>query len=107
MLELKSWAQRGYDLALAPDGPRGPCYHVYDGVISLAQLTGHPIIPFGYYARRKIVIKSWDRFQIPLPFSLCEINSAKPIYVPREASAEEREKIRKQLEDTLKEISRD
>jgi lysophospholipid acyltransferase (LPLAT)-like uncharacterized protein len=107
MLELKSWAERGYDLALAPDGPRGPCYHVYDGVISLAQLTGHPIIPFGFYARRKIVIKSWDKFQIPLPFSLCEMNSAKPIYVPRDASDEDREKIRKQLEDTLKEISRD
>jgi hypothetical protein len=107
MLELKSWAERGYNLALAPDGPRGPCYHVYDGVISLAQLTGHPIIPFGFYARRKVVIRSWDRFQIPLPFSLCEMNSAKPIYVPRDASGEEREKIRKQLEDTLKEISRD
>jgi lysophospholipid acyltransferase (LPLAT)-like uncharacterized protein len=107
MLELTSWAQRGYDLAIAPDGPRGPRYHVYDGIISLAQLTGHPIVPFGFYARRKIVIKSWDRFQIPLPFSLCEMNSAKPIYVPRDASAEEREKLRKQLEETLKEISRD
>jgi lysophospholipid acyltransferase (LPLAT)-like uncharacterized protein len=107
MLELKSWAERGYDLALAPDGPRGPRYHAYDGVISLAQLTGNPIIPFGFYARRKIAVKSWDKFQIPLPFSLCEMNAAKPIYVPREASDEEREKIRKQLEDTLKEISRD
>jgi lysophospholipid acyltransferase (LPLAT)-like uncharacterized protein len=107
LLELTSWAQRGYDLAIAPDGPRGPRYHVYNGIISLAQLTGHPIIPFGFYARRKIVIKSWDKFQIPLPFSLCEINSAKPIYVPRDVSDEGREKIRKQLEDTLKEISRD
>jgi lysophospholipid acyltransferase (LPLAT)-like uncharacterized protein len=107
LLELTSWAERGYDLAIAPDGPRGPCYHVYDGVISLAQLTGHPIIPFGFYARRKIVIKSWDKFQIPLPFSLCEMNSGKPIYVPRGASDEQREKLRKQLEETLNEISRD
>jgi lysophospholipid acyltransferase (LPLAT)-like uncharacterized protein len=107
MLELKSWAERGYDLALAPDGPRGPCYHVHDGVISLAQLTGYPIIPFGFYARQKIVIKSWDKFQIPLPFSLCEMNSAKPIYIPRDANEADREKSRKQLEDTLKAISRD
>ena len=107
LLELVHWAQRGYDLAIAPDGPRGPRYHAYDGIISLAQLTGHPIIPFGFYARRKIVIKSWDKFQIPLPFSLCEMNSAKPIYVPRDASDETREKLRKQLEETLKEISRD
>jgi hypothetical protein len=107
LLELTSWALNGYDLAIAPDGPRGPCYYVHDGVISLAQLTGHPIIPFGYYVRRKIVIKSWDRFQIPLPFAVCEMNSAKPIYVPREASDVEREKIRRQLEDAMKEISRD
>jgi len=107
LLELVHWAQRGYDLALAPDGPRGPRYHAYDGIIALAQLTGHPIIPFGFYARRKIVIKSWDHFQIPLPFSFCEMNSGKPIYVPRDASDEEREKLREQLEETLKEISRD
>jgi lysophospholipid acyltransferase (LPLAT)-like uncharacterized protein len=107
MLELTSWAERGYDLAIAPDGPRGPCYHAYGGIISLAQLTGHPIIPFGFYAQKKFVIKSWDRFQIPRPFSLCEMNSGTPIYVPRDVSDEEREKIRKQLEDTLKEISRD
>jgi hypothetical protein len=107
LLELTSWAERGYDLAIAPDGPRGPRYHAYDGIISLAQLTGHPIVPFGFYAHRKIVIKSWDKFQIPLPFSFCEINSGKPIYVPRDASDEEREKLRKQLEETLNEISRD
>ena len=107
LLELTSWAERGYDLAIAPDGPRGPRYHVYDGVISLAQLTGHPIIPIGFYLYSKIQIKSWDKFQIPLPFSRCEVNSAKPIYVPRDASDEERNKIRKQLEETLKELSRD
>ncbi|HVU26991.1 MAG TPA: lysophospholipid acyltransferase family protein [Verrucomicrobiae bacterium] len=107
LLELTSWAQQGYDIAMAPDGPRGPCYHCYDGVISLAQLTGHPIIPFGFYAPKKFVIKSWDRFQIPKPFSVCEMNSDKPIYVPRQISDAEREALRKQLEDTLNKISRD
>ena len=107
LLELTTWAERGFDLAITTDGPRGPCYVVSDGVIFLAQLTGLPIIPFSFYARRKIRLKSWDRFQIPLPFSRCEMSFSKPIHVPREASDAERETIRRQLEQILKDISHD
>src|SRR5436853_672069 len=49
LLELTSWAERGYDLAITPDGPRGPRYVVQPGVISLAQLTGLPIVPVAYH----------------------------------------------------------
>jgi hypothetical protein len=107
LLELTSWAERGYDLAITPDGPRGPRYVVQEGVMSLAQLTGLPIVPFGFYAHRKIQLKSWDRFQIPLPFSRCDLGLGKPVFVPREATNAQREEIRKQLEQTLIGISRD
>jgi lysophospholipid acyltransferase (LPLAT)-like uncharacterized protein len=107
LLELTTWAERGYDLAITPDGPRGPCYVVQDGVIALAQLTGRPIIPFSFDAAWKIRSKSWDRFQIPLPFSRCEMNAARPIFIPREASDSEREALRKQLEAELISISGD
>jgi lysophospholipid acyltransferase (LPLAT)-like uncharacterized protein len=107
LLELTSWGERGYDLAITPDGPRGPCYVVQEGVMSLAQLTGLPIVPFSFYARRKIRLKSWDRFQIPLPFSRCNMNVGKLIRVPRDASDAEREELRKQLEQALKDVSRD
>ena len=107
LIELTSWAERGYDLAITPDGPRGPCYVVQPGVISLAQVTGLPIIPASYSLGWKIRPKSWDRFQIPLPFSRCEMVFGKPVRVPREASDAEREALRLQLEETLKAISRD
>ena len=107
LLELTSWAGRGYDLAITPDGPRGPCYVVQEGVMSLAQLTGLPILPFSYHLNWKIRPKSWDRFQIPLPFSRCEMIVEKPIRIPREASDSEREALRQRLEQVLKEISRD
>ena len=68
MRELISWGAKGYHLAVTPDGPRGPCYAVHDGVIALAQATGMPIIPYSCHLGWKIRIKSWDRFQIPLPF---------------------------------------
>ena len=107
LLELTSWAERGYDLAITPDGPRGPCYIVQEGIMSLALLTGLPILPFSYHLNWKIRPKSWDRFQIPLPFSRCELIVVEPIRVPREASDAERENLRQQLEQVLKSISRD
>ena len=107
LLELTTWAERGYDLAITPDGPRGPLYVVQDGVMSLAQLTGLPIVPVSYHVNWKIRLKSWDRFQIPLPFSRCEMIYEKPIFVPREATDAEREQLRLRLEAVLRAISHD
>ncbi len=107
MLELTTWAERGYDLAITPDGPRGPCYVVQDGVMSLAQVTGLPIIPFSCHLHWKIRAKSWDRFQIPFPFSRCDMFLEAPVRVPREATDAEREALRQELEQKLRHISRD
>jgi len=107
LLELTTWADRGFDLAITPDGPRGPCYGVQDGVMSLAQVTGLPIIPFSCSLRWKLRVRSWDRFQVPLPFSYCEMRLGKPVRVPREATREEREKLRVELENTLRTLAPD
>jgi len=107
LLELTSMAERGYDLAITPDGPRGPCYEVQDGVIATAQLTGLSIVPVSYRLNWKIRPHSWDRFQIPLPFTRCEITVGQVMRVPREATDAEREQLRQQLEVELRAISRD
>lgn len=105
--ELTSWARRGYMIAITPDGPRGPRYVAQEGVIALAQLTGFPIVPVSTRITWKFRLKSWDRFQLPLPFSRCEVIIEKPIVIPREVSVEEREQLRLQLEQTLKAITKD
>jgi lysophospholipid acyltransferase (LPLAT)-like uncharacterized protein len=107
LLELTTWAERGYDLALTPDGPRGPRYEVQDGVTSLGQVTGLPIMPCSWNLGWKLQVKSWDGFQIPLPFSRCEMIFEKPIRISREASDAERETLRRQLESTLRQMSKD
>jgi lysophospholipid acyltransferase (LPLAT)-like uncharacterized protein len=107
LLELVTWAERGYNLAITPDGPRGPCYQVQDGILSLAQLTGLPIIPISFNIQWKVRPNSWDRFQIPLPFSCCEAVLEKPILVPRDASDVEREELRQRLEKALRDITVD
>jgi hypothetical protein len=105
--EMVSWGRRGHDLAITPDGPRGPCYIVQEGVISTAQLTGLPIVPVAYHLNWKIRAKSWDRFQIPLPFARCEVTIGKELRVPREMDAAGREELRKRLETELRAITRD
>lgn len=107
LLELKTWAEKGYDLAITPDGPRGPRYVVQEGVIALAQVTGLPIIPGAYNLRRKIQLKSWDKFQVPIPLSRCEVVIERPIRVPRELSDSEREQVRLELEQRLRAITKD
>jgi len=107
LLELTTWAERGYDLAITPDGPRGPRYVVQEGAMSLAQVTGLPVVPVSYHLSRKIQAKSWDRFQIPLPFTRCEVTAGRVFHVPREASDAERETLRQQLEAEMIAISKD
>ena len=107
MLEMTTWAERGYDLTITPDGPRGPCYQVQDGIMKLAQLTGLPILPAALNLNWKISVKSWDRFQIPLPFARCEVCLGKTFRVPANASDAEREELRRRLEAEMRAITRD
>ena len=107
LLELTKWVERGYDLAITPDGPRGPAYTVQKGVIALAQLTSRPIIPVSINLQTKITARSWDRFQIPVPFGRTEVVFAQPILVHREASESEREDLRSELQNRLLAITRD
>jgi lysophospholipid acyltransferase (LPLAT)-like uncharacterized protein len=107
LLELTSRIEEGLHAAITPDGPRGPKYRVQEGVIALAQVTGAPIIPTSVRIHSKWVTRSWDGFQIPKPFALCEIMVAEPLMVHREAEDAEREALRAELERRLTAITFD
>jgi hypothetical protein len=107
LIELATWAGRGHDLGLAADGPRGPKYEIKPGIVALAQMTRRPIVPVSYHLTRKLTLKSWDNFQIPLPFSTCVFNFADPVFVPREFRDEERESVRAQIEAELRRLTVD
>ena len=107
MLELAEWSRRGYDIAFTSDGPRGPAYQMKPGVIALAQMTGRAIVPASYQLTRKITLRSWDRFQIPLPFSTCTFKLGAPISVPRSFRDEEREQVRLKVEAELRRLTVD
>ena len=105
LLEMTRLVEAGADAGITPDGPRGPKYQVADGVISLAQLTGAPIIPISYVLSRKIELNSWDSFMIPLPFGRATLRVGTPVNVSAAAGAEEREHKRLELETILKSLS--
>jgi lysophospholipid acyltransferase (LPLAT)-like uncharacterized protein len=99
-LELFHALQEGFDIAITPDGPRGPRYQAHDGVINLAAISGCSLIPVSYHLDRKIELKSWDRFMIPLPFSTCRVVIGTPLQVSQDGPSI-LEKKRRELEQLL------
>jgi hypothetical protein len=107
LLELTSWTDRGYNVAITPDGPRGPCYRVSEGAVGLAQFSDLSIIPVSTHVRWKMCTKSWDRFQIPLPFARCEIRFGKSLQVPHDATDAERAQAAQELKARLDALTQD
>jgi lysophospholipid acyltransferase (LPLAT)-like uncharacterized protein len=104
-LQLVRAYRDGYDLAVVPDGPRGPRYVVKPGVIHLARATGAPIVPVTHAATRQRQVRSWDRLIIPLPFSRVVYVVGEPLIVPRHADEQEVERLRRELETRLNTIT--
>jgi lysophospholipid acyltransferase (LPLAT)-like uncharacterized protein len=98
--ELTALLESGVDLAITPDGPRGPKYSLGPGAVFLSQKTGIPIMPLHARYHRAIRLKTWDRFAIPLPFSRIDITIGSCIGVDPEADDLESERLR--LENLLK-----
>ena len=63
----------GHEVAVTPDGPRGPARKFASGALVASQRTGAPIVAIGVSARRAWRLKSWDRFMIPKPFTRIDV----------------------------------
>jgi len=105
LLESTTWLEKGFHIAITPDGPRGPRYKFQDGALALAQVTGAPLVPVAIRIQGKISLRSWDRFQLPLPFAKCHLRFGPPVFVPRELTEVEREELREQLRVAMSEFN--
>lgn len=97
--------QEGYDVAIAPDGPRGPRFKVQPGVMQLAKLSGIPVFPFTFSAFPRKVLQTWDRFIIPYPFSRGVFVWGEPISIDHAAGEKEVKAKTLLLEKRLQEIT--
>ena len=73
------------NIIVIADGSRGPRHKAQPGTVVLARITGSPLIPMTYNAKRKIELDSWDRFLLPLPFTRCALDFGSPILLPKNA----------------------
>ena len=88
-------------VAFTLDGPRGPAEVAQPGAIWLAKATGQPLLPFHSEAASSWTMNSWDRTQIPKPFTTVAMAIGEPLYVPRDADAEALEHWRRRVEQSL------
>lgn len=103
-IECLRGMKNGKDIGLTIDGPRGPRYVAKPGAAYLARKSGNPVIPFNISLERKWMMKSWDHFQIPKPFSRAVFIAAAPIYVDGKASPDEIEAAEQKIQQSLGEL---
>lgn len=104
LVTLRKELRKGHHIGITPDGPKGPIYEIKTGVIKLASVTEVPIIPFLIKYDNYWELKSWDKFQIPKPFSKVSITFAKEIRIPAGLGAEELEMERKKMEVIMRSV---
>jgi lysophospholipid acyltransferase (LPLAT)-like uncharacterized protein len=90
--------------ALTPDGPRGPVHEFKLGAVLLAQMTGKPILPITVAASRTLRFRTWDRFELPLPFSRVVIGIGDPVRIPRGLDADALARTQVEMARTLHEL---
>jgi lysophospholipid acyltransferase (LPLAT)-like uncharacterized protein len=98
-------ARRGRDLALTPDGPKGPKGEFKPGALVVAQITGLPVVPLSVGASGWR-FRSWDGFLIPRPFSEITIEYLPPRRVPRDAGRGELERLAAEIGGELNALER-
>jgi lysophospholipid acyltransferase (LPLAT)-like uncharacterized protein len=97
----------GQCVGVTPDGPRGPRMRVSAGVVHAARLAGVPVVPVTSAAAPCRVLDSWDKFILPSPFGRGIIRWGEPLTIARDAGDETVEAVRRALEETLNQMTRD
>ncbi len=106
LLQMKRDVAAGRAAGFTVDGPRGPARVAQPGAVWLARATGNPVLPFHVEAARHWTLGSWDRTQIPRPFTTMALVVGEPFEVPADAGDEAIEAGRRELESRLHALER-
>jgi len=104
LLQLVRDMAAGRPAGFTVDGPRGPARIAQPGAVWLAKATGNPVLPFHLEADRYWTVNSWDRTQIPKPFSTVALVVGEPFVVPEDAGDDQLEAARVRLEEELQRL---
>ena len=81
LVGLRRELEAGHPVGLAVDGPKGPYGEIHEGVWHLARNTGVPIVPLRAVCRRALVLDTWDRTVVPLPWGRTRVEAGAPMRV--------------------------
>lgn len=91
------------DVAITPDGPRGPRFSVADGIVAISKKTNAKILIFNCKATKYWQFKSWDKFVVPKPFGKLEFFIQEPIDISKMENEKAKEYIKeKMLENAMR-----
>jgi lysophospholipid acyltransferase (LPLAT)-like uncharacterized protein len=102
--KIAALMRQGKDGGIIADGSRGPYHHLQKGVVMLARDAGATVIPVAVAGEKKIVLNSWDRFELILPCSRVALLYGKPFEVPPDVKGKKLEEFRLQLEKKLRNL---
>lgn len=98
--------QDGASICMTADVPPGPARRVGEGIITLARLSGRPIIPVALATSRFLSLDTWSRMTINLPGSIFAAAGGPAMRVPRDATPEQLEAFRQELEVQLNDATK-
>lgn len=102
LLQMTRDMAAGKPAGFTVDGPRGPARVAQAGAVWLSKATGNPVLPFHFEASRHWTLDSWDRTQIPKPFSTVALAVGEPFDVPADAGETGIESARRSLDERLR-----
>jgi len=91
--EIKS----GGDIAITPDGPRGPRHSVADGIVAISKKTNAKILILNCKPSRYWQFNSWDKFVLPKPFCTLEFFIQEPLDISELEMEEAKELIKEKM----------
>lgn len=97
----------GFSFAITPDGPTGPPHKMKPGAVVLAHRKKVPLLLIGTASSKHFVFNSWDKFQVPKPFSKIAVVYSEPVYVKEESTREEINKLIEVCENKLMELQKE
>jgi lysophospholipid acyltransferase (LPLAT)-like uncharacterized protein len=106
LLGMSTQLERGAGVAFTIDGPRGPKYVAKPGPIRLSKVTGMPMSAFYVALSDAWVLRTWDQFMIPKPFSKVLARVSVRVTVPRDAGDTQLQEFQMQLQLALERVTK-
>ncbi len=102
---MVSVVKQGGVVGITPEGPHGPRMRAGIGAVTLARLTGAPLLPVAFGCSQRKLLRTWDRLALALPFGEGVFVWGAPITVARDADDAAIEQARVRLEQGLNAVT--